>query len=77
MDYPVPHADTMPMLKLGFHSTLCTTNPIGAKGAGEAGTTGALPAAMNAIIDALSERGITDFDMPATPQKIWAALNPN
>jgi carbon-monoxide dehydrogenase large subunit len=77
MDYPMPHADTMPLLKLGFHPTRCTTNPLGAKGAGEAGTTGALPAAMNAIIDALSARGITAFDMPATPRKIWGALNGN
>jgi carbon-monoxide dehydrogenase large subunit len=75
MDYPMPHADTVPAMKLGFHSTRCTTNPLGAKGAGEAGTTGALPAAMNAIIDALSARGITAFDMPATPQRIWAALD--
>ena len=77
MDYPVPHADTMPSFRLGFHSTRCTTNPLGAKGAGEAGTTGALPAAMNAIIDALATRGITAFDMPATPLKIWNALNRN
>jgi carbon-monoxide dehydrogenase large subunit len=75
MDYPMPHADNMPMLKLGFHSTRCTTNPLGAKGAGEAGTTGALPAAMNAIIHALEPRGITSFDMPATPLKIWTALH--
>jgi carbon-monoxide dehydrogenase large subunit len=77
MDYPLPHADTMPMMTLGFHSTRCTTNPLGAKGAGEAGTTGALPAGMNAIIDALSTRGITAFDMPATPLKIWTALHGN
>jgi aerobic carbon-monoxide dehydrogenase large subunit len=77
MDYMMPHADNMPPMKLGFHSTRCTTNPIGAKGAGEAGTTGALPAAMNAVIDALATRGITSFDMPATPLKIWAALHPD
>jgi carbon-monoxide dehydrogenase large subunit len=75
MDYPMPHADTMPAMKLGFHPTRCTTNPLGAKGAGEAGTTGALPATMNAIIDALAPRGITAFDMPATPLKLWTALN--
>ncbi len=75
MDYMMPRADDMPAMKLGFHSVPCTTNPIGAKGAGEAGTTGALPAGMNAILDALSARGITEMDMPATPSKIWAALN--
>jgi len=75
MDYMMPRADDMPDMKLGFHSVPCTTNPVGAKGAGEAGTTGALAAGMNAIIDALSVRGITEFDMPATPPRIWAALN--
>ena len=75
MDYMMPRADDMPAMKLGFHSVPCTTNPVGAKGAGEAGTTGALPAGMNAILDALSARGITEMDMPATPSKVWAALN--
>ena len=75
MDYMMPRADDMPSMKLGFHSVPCTTNPIGAKGAGEAGTTGALPAGMNAILDALSAHGITEMDMPATASKIWAALN--
>ncbi len=77
MDYMMPRADDMPDMKLGFHSVPCTTNPVGAKGAGEAGTTGALAAGMNAIIDALAVRGITEFDMPATPPRIWAALNQN
>jgi len=75
MDYMMPRADDIPDFRLGFHPTLCTTNPLGAKGAGEAGTTGALAAGMNAIIDALADKGITEMDMPATPQKIWAALN--
>ncbi len=75
MDYMMPRADDLPSMKLGFHSVPCTTNPIGAKGAGEAGTTGALPAGMNAILDALSARGITEMDMPATASKVWAALN--
>ena len=75
MDYMMPRADDLPSMKLGFHSVPCTTNPIGAKGAGEAGTTGALPAGMNAILDALSARGITEMDMPATSSKVWAALN--
>ena len=75
MDYMMPRADDLPSMKLGFHSVPCTTNPIGAKGAGEAGTTGALPAGMNAILDALAARGITEMDMPATSFKVWAALN--
>ncbi|MFB3102641.1 MAG: xanthine dehydrogenase family protein molybdopterin-binding subunit, partial [Alphaproteobacteria bacterium] len=75
MDYMLPRADDLPSMTLGFHSVPCTTNPIGAKGAGEAGTTGALPAGMNAILDALSARGITEMDMPATSSKVWAALN--
>ena len=53
----------------------CATNPLGAKGAGESGVAGSLPAAMNAIVDALSTRGITAFDMPATQARIWAALH--
>jgi len=75
MDYMMPRADDLPSMKLGFHSVPCTTNPVGAKGAGEAGTTGALPAGMNAILDALSAHGITEMDMPATSSKVWAALN--
>ena len=51
------------------------TNPLGVKGAGEAGTVGALPAVMNAIMDALRQRGVTDFDMPATPERVWSAIN--
>ncbi|MDH3737921.1 MAG: molybdopterin-dependent oxidoreductase, partial [Alphaproteobacteria bacterium] len=75
MDYMMPRADDLPSMRLGFHSVPCTTNPIGAKGAGEAGTTGALPAGMNAILDALSAHGITEMDMPATSDKVWKALN--
>tara|TARA_R110002110_G_scaffold415612_2_gene651600 strand:+ start:66957 stop:69281 length:2325 start_codon:yes stop_codon:yes gene_type:complete len=77
MDYMMPRATDMPDMKLGFHSVPCTTNPVGAKGAGEAGTTGALAAGMNAIVDALTVRGITELDMPATPPRVWAALNRN
>ncbi len=75
MDYFMPRADTMPVLETAFHPTRCRTNPLGVKGVGEAGATGALPAAMNAIIDALSRRGIDRFDMPASPARVWRALN--
>jgi carbon-monoxide dehydrogenase large subunit len=71
MDYGLPRADDVP--SFGFESapSPCTTNPLGAKGCGEAGCAGSLPAVMNAISDALGGRHI---DMPATPERIWAAL---
>jgi carbon-monoxide dehydrogenase large subunit len=71
MDYGLPRADDLP--SFGFESapSPCTTNPIGAKGCGEAGCAGSLPAVMNAISDALGGRHI---DMPATPERIWEAL---
>jgi len=74
MDYQMPRATDMPPMRLAFHPVPCRTNPLGVKGAGEAGTTGALPAAMNAICDALAARGITQIDAPATPLRVWAAL---
>jgi carbon-monoxide dehydrogenase large subunit len=75
MDYFMPRADTIPALETGFHPTRCLTNPLGVKGVGEAGATGALPSAMNAVIDALSRRGIHRFDMPASPARVWRALS--
>jgi carbon-monoxide dehydrogenase large subunit len=53
----------------------CTTNPLGVKGAGESGVAGSLPSAMNAIIDALAQRGVRHLDLPASPQRIWRALH--
>jgi aerobic carbon-monoxide dehydrogenase large subunit len=52
----------------------CTTNSLGVKGAGEAGTVGAMGATMNAVIDALAPLGIRHLDMPASPQRVWAAM---
>jgi carbon-monoxide dehydrogenase large subunit len=76
MDYAMPRAADQPALTVGFHEVRCTTNPIGVKGVGEAGVIGALPAVMNAIADALAARGKRlDFDMPATSEKVWRALN--
>jgi carbon-monoxide dehydrogenase large subunit len=72
MDYAMPRADHMPPIADAFHSVPCTTNPIGVKGVGEAGTTGALAAIMNAIADALPA-GAQVPDMPATPDKLWRA----
>ncbi len=74
MDYALPRADRVPPIDVGFHPVPATSNPLGVKGCGEAGVTGALPAVMNAVVDALAARGVTHIDMPATPEKIWEAL---
>jgi aerobic carbon-monoxide dehydrogenase large subunit len=75
MDYRMPRADDLPMLRLGHHVAPCTTNPIGAKGAGESGVAGSLPAAVNAVLDALSTRGVTHLDLPFSPLRVWEALH--
>jgi carbon-monoxide dehydrogenase large subunit len=74
MDYTMPHADLVGHIRLGEHSVPSPTNALGAKGVGEAGTIGALSACMNAVLDALRHAGVTHFDMPATPGRIWAAI---
>ncbi len=74
MDYAMPRADDVPATELVTQGTPTANNPLGAKGAGEAGTIGALPAIMNAIIDALAPLGVTHIDMPATPSRIWEAI---
>ncbi len=75
MDYVMPRADDLPDFVFASHPVPAKTNPLGAKGCGEAGCTGALPAIMNAIVDVLArEAGITHFDMPATSQRLWSAL---
>jgi carbon-monoxide dehydrogenase large subunit len=75
MDYAMPRASDAPDFSIENHSVPCKTNRLGVKGCGEAGCAGALPSVMNAIVDALSERGITHIDMPVTPEKVWRALN--
>ena len=65
----------MPSFVLEDHPAPATTNPLGVKGCGEAGCAGALTSIMNAVIDALSERGIRHIDMPLTPAIIWQALH--
>lgn len=75
MDYALPRATDAPDFSIENHSVPCKTNRLGVKGCGEAGCAGALPSVMNAIVDALSERGITHVDMPVTPEKIWRILN--
>lgn len=74
LDYVMPRADSMPHIDFSFLGTPCATNPLGLKGCGEAGTIGACPAAINAILDALAPLGITDLDMPATPLAVWQAI---
>src|SRR5580704_5682214 len=74
MDYAMPRADDVPLLVHASHPVPATTNPLGAKGCGEAGCAGALPSVMNALVDALSEFGIRHIDMPATPECVWRAI---
>ncbi|MEC7515788.1 MAG: xanthine dehydrogenase family protein molybdopterin-binding subunit [Pseudomonadota bacterium] len=76
MDYAMPRADHMPSISLGFHAVPATSNRLGVKGCGEAGCSGALGAVMNAVVDALAAHGVRHIDMPATPEKVWRALNP-
>jgi carbon-monoxide dehydrogenase large subunit len=75
MDYTMPRADDVPSFEVGTTCTPCTHNPLGVKGCGEAGAIGAPPAVINAICDALKEHGVAHMDMPATPEKIWRAIN--
>jgi carbon-monoxide dehydrogenase large subunit len=74
MDYTMPRADDVPEFRLATREVPTKVNPLGAKGVGEAGTVGALAATMNAVCDALAPLGITQFDMPATPHRVWAAI---
>ena len=75
MDYSIPRAEDVPTFEFRSYPVPAKTNPLGAKGCGEAGTTGALPAVMNAVVDALNrETGITHIDMPATSETIWHIL---
>ncbi|WP_439594517.1 xanthine dehydrogenase family protein molybdopterin-binding subunit [Falsiroseomonas sp.] len=74
MDYGLPRAEHAPFFGFASQPSPARTNVLGAKGCGEAGCAGALPSVMNALADALSERGISHIDMPATPQRVWAAL---
>jgi aerobic carbon-monoxide dehydrogenase large subunit len=73
-DYLVPAASDVPSITTGSTITPSPTNPLGVKGIGEAGTIGAAPAVINAIVDALSPLGVTDIPMPASPQNVWTAI---
>jgi len=74
MDYCLPRADDLPDIEVELVEVPCGTNPLGVKGAGEAGAVGSPPAVINAIIDALAPIGITHIDMPATAEKVWQAI---
>ncbi len=74
MDYAMPRADDLPNFQLDNLVTPCSHNPLGAKGCGEAGAIGSPPAVINAVLDALRPLGVRDFDMPATPARVWEAI---
>lgn len=74
MDYCIPRADNMPFFETDHTVTPCPHNPLGVKGIGEAGTIASTPAVVNAVIDALSDYGVKDLQMPLTPQRVWAAM---
>ena len=74
MDYAMPRADTLPSFDTAISEVPSPTNPLGIRAGGEGGTTPALGATMNAVVDALAEFGVTQMDMPATPEKVWRAI---
>jgi carbon-monoxide dehydrogenase large subunit len=75
MDYVMPRADDLPSFEIDRTVTPCPHNPLGVKGAGEAGCIGATPAVVNAVMDALKDYGIHDVEMPITSQKVWNIIN--
>jgi carbon-monoxide dehydrogenase large subunit len=74
MDYALPRADDLPDIEVDLIEVPCASNPLGVKGAGEAGAVGSPPAVINALVDALASDGIRNIDMPATPEKVWKAI---
>ena len=74
MDYAMPRAEDIPPMEVGDHPSPAKSNPLGTKGCGEAGCAGSLVCIVNAVIDALSEYGITHIDMPLTPERVWRAI---
>ncbi|HZS48750.1 MAG TPA: glyceraldehyde dehydrogenase subunit alpha [Blastocatellia bacterium] len=77
MDYAVPKAHQMPRMELDRTETPTDVNPLGIKGVGEAGTIGATPCIVNAVVDALSQFGVRDIEMPLKPEKLWRLMNQN
>jgi carbon-monoxide dehydrogenase large subunit len=74
MDYGMPRAHNLALIEAGFNTVPCATNPLGVKGAGEAGACGAPSAFVGAVVDALRDFGVEHIDMPVTPEKIWRAM---
>jgi carbon-monoxide dehydrogenase large subunit len=74
MDYALPRAEDIPSMEIGDHPSQAKTNLLGTKGCGEAGCAGSLVCIVNAVLDALSEYGIKQLNMPLTPEKIWRAI---
>jgi carbon-monoxide dehydrogenase large subunit len=74
MDYAMPRADNVPNFSFATRNVPCKANPLGVKGAGEAGSVGSPPAVINAIVDALHAKGVRHVDMPATPKRVWEAI---
>jgi carbon-monoxide dehydrogenase large subunit len=74
MDYALPRAEDIPSMEIGDHPSPAKTNPLGTKGCGEAGCAGSLCVVVNAVIDALSDYGIKEINMPLTPEKVWRAI---
>ncbi|HSC96640.1 MAG TPA: molybdopterin cofactor-binding domain-containing protein, partial [Burkholderiales bacterium] len=74
MDYAMPRADCFPFFETEISEVPCTTHPLGMRPAGEGGTTPALGVVINAVVDALSELGVTHIEMPATPERVWRAI---
>jgi carbon-monoxide dehydrogenase large subunit len=74
MDYALPRAPDVPNFVFASHPAPAKTNILGAKGCGEAGCAGSLPSVMNAVVDALRQVGVTHINMPATPQRVWSAI---
>jgi aerobic carbon-monoxide dehydrogenase large subunit len=74
MDYAMPRAEDVPLFTVDSHDVPTKVNPLGAKGVGEAGTVGALPALVNAVNDALAPLGVSHLDMPVTPERVWRAI---
>jgi carbon-monoxide dehydrogenase large subunit len=75
MDYAMPRADDICRMKVESNPVPTKTNPLGTKGAGEAGCVGALPAVVNAVVDALTEYGVQHVEMPATPERLWRIIH--
>ena len=74
MDYAMPRAEDIPIMEVGDHPVKAKSNPLGTKGCGEAGCAGSLATLVNAVLDALSDYGVTSIDMPLTPERVWRAI---